>query len=87
MSGYVKWDRTAYVDRVGGTEEAERRRKAVIATANWPRSKPSPATSRPSAAGSTSPPGSATAPQPRPPTKQPDAATLAGRDPESQAQP
>lgn len=31
MSGYVKWDRAAYVDRVGGPEEAERRRKAVMA--------------------------------------------------------
>ena len=31
MSGYVKWDRAAYVERVGGTEEAERRRKALMA--------------------------------------------------------
>ena len=31
MNGYVKWDRAAYVDRVGGPEEAERRRKAVMA--------------------------------------------------------
>ena len=45
MSGYVKWDRVAYVDRVGGSEEAERRRKAVVATANWPLSRPSPAPS------------------------------------------
>lgn len=29
MSGYAKWDRAAY-DRVGG-EEAERRRKALMA--------------------------------------------------------
>jgi len=31
MSGYVKWDRAAYIDRVGGPEEAERRRKALMA--------------------------------------------------------
>jgi DNA-binding XRE family transcriptional regulator len=31
MSSYTKWDRTAYVERVGGEEEAERRRKAVMA--------------------------------------------------------
>jgi ribosome-binding protein aMBF1 (putative translation factor) len=30
MSGYVKWDRAAYLERVG-TEEAERRRKATMA--------------------------------------------------------
>ena len=28
MSSYTKWDRAAYVDRVGGEEEAERRRVA-----------------------------------------------------------
>src|SRR5438132_13760853 len=31
MSGYKKWDRAAYVERVGGPEEAERRRKALMA--------------------------------------------------------
>lgn len=31
MSGYVKWDRTAYLQRVGGIEEAERRRKLLMA--------------------------------------------------------
>lgn len=31
MSSYTKWDRSAYVDRVGGEEEAERRRKALMA--------------------------------------------------------
>jgi DNA-binding XRE family transcriptional regulator len=31
MSGYVKWDRAAYVNRIGGIETAERRRKAVMA--------------------------------------------------------
>jgi len=31
MSSYTKWDRDAYVDRVGGVEEAERRRKALMA--------------------------------------------------------
>ncbi|MDP9849769.1 helix-turn-helix domain-containing protein [Streptosporangium lutulentum] len=31
MSGYSKWDRDAYVERVGGIEEAERRHRAVIA--------------------------------------------------------
>jgi DNA-binding XRE family transcriptional regulator len=31
MSSYTKWDRAAYVDRVGGEEEAERRRKALMA--------------------------------------------------------
>lgn len=30
MSGYVKWDRAAYIERVGGPEEAEQRR-AVMA--------------------------------------------------------
>lgn len=31
MTGYAKWDRAAYVDRVGGVEEAERRRTALMA--------------------------------------------------------
>ncbi|CAN5845692.1 hypothetical protein BH23ACT10_BH23ACT10_35200 [soil metagenome] len=31
MSSYTKWDRAAYIDRVGGVEEAERRRKALMA--------------------------------------------------------
>jgi DNA-binding XRE family transcriptional regulator len=31
MSGYVKWDRGAYLERVGGIEEAERRRKLIMA--------------------------------------------------------
>lgn len=31
MSSYAKWDRAAYIERVGGEEEAERRRKALTA--------------------------------------------------------
>jgi DNA-binding XRE family transcriptional regulator len=31
MTSYTKWDRAAYIDRVGGEEEAERRRKALMA--------------------------------------------------------
>jgi len=31
MSSYVKWDRAVYLERVGGQEEAERRRKALMA--------------------------------------------------------
>jgi len=31
MSGYTKWDREAYIERVGGVEEAERRRKELMA--------------------------------------------------------
>lgn len=31
MSSYQKWDRAAYIERVGGKEEAERRRKTVMA--------------------------------------------------------
>lgn len=31
MSGYTKWDRAVYVDRVGREEEAERRREALMA--------------------------------------------------------
>jgi DNA-binding XRE family transcriptional regulator len=31
MSSYTKWDRAAYIQRVGGEEEAERRRKAIMA--------------------------------------------------------
>jgi hypothetical protein len=31
MSSYTKWDRAAYIERVGGEEEAERRRKALMA--------------------------------------------------------
>ncbi|KOX15877.1 helix-turn-helix domain-containing protein [Nocardiopsis sp. NRRL B-16309] len=31
MSGYSKWDRDDYVERVGGTQAAERRRKALLA--------------------------------------------------------
>jgi DNA-binding XRE family transcriptional regulator len=31
MSSYTKWDRDAYIERVGGKQEAERRRKALMA--------------------------------------------------------
>ena len=31
MSGFRRWDREAYVERVGGLEQAERRRKALLA--------------------------------------------------------
>jgi ribosome-binding protein aMBF1 (putative translation factor) len=31
MSSYTKWDRAGDIDRVGGEEEAERRRKALMA--------------------------------------------------------
>ena len=31
MTSYTKWDRDAYIERVGGLEEAERRRKALMA--------------------------------------------------------
>jgi hypothetical protein len=31
MSGCSRWDREAYLNRVGGVEEAERRRKALMA--------------------------------------------------------
>src|SRR5215831_14161913 len=31
MSNFVKWDRDAYIERVGGIEQAERRRKALMA--------------------------------------------------------
>jgi len=31
MSGFVKWDREAYIERAGGPEVAERRRKALMA--------------------------------------------------------
>ena len=31
MTSYTKWDRAGYIDRVGGEEEAERRRKALMA--------------------------------------------------------
>jgi predicted transcriptional regulator len=31
MTSYSKWDRDAYIERVGGIEEAERRRKALMA--------------------------------------------------------
>jgi DNA-binding XRE family transcriptional regulator len=31
MSGYIKWDRAGYIERVGGPEEAERRRKQLMA--------------------------------------------------------
>ena len=31
MSSYTKWDRDAYIERVGGPEEAERRRKTLMA--------------------------------------------------------
>jgi hypothetical protein len=62
MTGYTKWDRDAYIKRVGGIEEAERRRKALMARQcghRPPRSKAascqpsrlSPATSRHSADG------------------------------------
>ncbi len=30
MSSFTKWDRDAYIERVGGEEEAERRRKALL---------------------------------------------------------
>src|SRR5690348_18391948 len=31
MTSYSKWDLAAYIDRVGGEKEAERRRKALMA--------------------------------------------------------
>ena len=31
MTGYSRWDRDAYIERVGGPGEAERRRKALMA--------------------------------------------------------
>lgn len=31
MTSYTKWDRDAYIERVGGLDEAERRRKALMA--------------------------------------------------------
>ncbi len=31
MRSYSKWDREACIDRAGGVEEAERRRKALMA--------------------------------------------------------
>ena len=31
MSSFTKWDRAAYIERVGGQEEAERRRKELMA--------------------------------------------------------
>jgi hypothetical protein len=31
MSSFAKWDRDAYIERVGGIEEAERRRKVLMA--------------------------------------------------------
>jgi len=31
MSSYTKWDRAAYIERVGGEEEAEQRRKVLMA--------------------------------------------------------
>jgi ribosome-binding protein aMBF1 (putative translation factor) len=31
VSSYTKWDRDAYIERVGGVEEAERRRKELMA--------------------------------------------------------
>lgn len=31
MTSYTKWDRDGYIERVGGLEEAERRRKALMA--------------------------------------------------------
>ena len=30
-SSYTKWDRSAYIERVGGEQEPERRRKALVA--------------------------------------------------------
>ncbi|MHB1433379.1 MAG: helix-turn-helix transcriptional regulator [Streptosporangiaceae bacterium] len=31
MTSFSKWDRTAYIERVGGPDEAEKRRKALMA--------------------------------------------------------
>jgi DNA-binding XRE family transcriptional regulator len=31
VTSYTRWDRDAYIDRAGGIEEAERRRKALMA--------------------------------------------------------
>jgi len=31
VTSYTKWDRDAYIERVGGLDEAERRRKALMA--------------------------------------------------------
>ena len=51
MTSYTKWDRDAYIERVGGPEEAERRRKALMAgkaASGSPRSASSAAAPRPS---------------------------------------
>jgi ribosome-binding protein aMBF1 (putative translation factor) len=32
MTGYTKWDRDAYIKRVGGQEHAERRRRSLLAS-------------------------------------------------------
>ncbi|MFV2196452.1 helix-turn-helix domain-containing protein [Nocardiopsis sp. LOL_012] len=34
MSGYSAWDRDGYVDRVGGPQEAEKRRRELLARAD-----------------------------------------------------
>jgi hypothetical protein len=31
MSSYTKWDRAAYIERAGGEQEAEQRRKVLMA--------------------------------------------------------
>lgn len=36
MSGYTTWDRTAYVERIGGEEEAEARRKVMAQQNDYP---------------------------------------------------
>jgi hypothetical protein len=36
MTSYSTWDRDAYIDRVGGLEEAERRREALMARVGRP---------------------------------------------------
>ncbi len=38
MSSYTRWDRAAYIERVGGRAEAERRRKALMASQTGPHS-------------------------------------------------
>jgi hypothetical protein len=64
VSSYPKWDRDAYIERVGGPEEAERRRKTLMARQSRHSAGVRPASTKASAGVSQISPDRARPPQP-----------------------
>jgi hypothetical protein len=64
VTSYTKWDRDAYIERVGGPEEAERRRKTLMARQSRHSAGVRPASTKASAGVSQIWPDRARPPQP-----------------------